>query len=62
MTELYTFVHQEITLCTTRKTLAQEEALVKWALFQDDMGILKEKAEAILRLSNSSTAPCIVKL
>jgi hypothetical protein len=38
---------------------AQEDALVKWALFQDDMGIpprqelLKEKAEAILHITNS---------
>ena len=37
---------------------AQEDALVKWALFQDDMGIpprqelLKEKAEAILHTTN----------
>src|SRR5436190_23792916 len=36
----------------------QEDILVKWALFQDDMGIppcqelLKEKAEAILHLNN----------
>ena len=40
-------------------SLAQEEALVKWALFQDDIGIspcqelLKKKVEAILYLSNS---------
>jgi helix-turn-helix, Psq domain./Tc5 transposase DNA-binding domain. len=39
---------------------AQEDILVKWALFQDDMGIpprqelLIEKAEAILHLTNPS--------
>src|SRR5437667_7085765 len=37
---------------------AQEDVLVKWALFQDDMGIppcqelLREKAEAILHITN----------
>ena len=47
--------HQEDCLLSS----TQEDILVKWALFQDDIGIpprqelLKEKAEALLHLTNS---------